>query len=89
MFCISEVFQSYVQLQILDLFHPKKKTSKEINFEVFLGGKERILSLKLYIRVKIIPWETLHVCETLNLLVNFSINTTYNKPILLIFRPLS
>ena len=51
--------------------------------------KKRIYSLKLYIRVKSIPWETLHVNKTLNSLVNFSVNKTYNLPVLFIFRPLS
>ena len=37
--------------------------------------------MKLDIRVKYIPWETLHVCKTLTLLANFSINTTYKQPI--------
>ena len=35
------------------------------------------------------PWETLQVCKTLNLLVNFSINTTYEQLFLLNYRPLS
>ena len=51
--------------------------------------KERIWSSKSYIRVKGIPSETLHVYSTLNLLVNFSVSTTYKQPILLIFRTLS
>ena len=42
-----------------------------------------------YLGAKSVTWKTLHVCKTLNLLVNFSTNTTYKQPFLLIFRPLS
>ena len=54
----------------------------------FFFGKERILRLKLYIRMKNVPWGTFFVYNTLILLVNFSMYTTYKKPILLIFRHL-
>ena len=46
-------------------------------FRIFLG--ERILSLILNIRVKSFPWKTLYVCRTFNLLIIFSINTTYKQ----------
>ena len=43
----------------------------------------------MYIEAKFIPSERLHVCKTQKMLTNFTINTTYKQPILLIFRPLS
>ena len=39
-------------------------------FEIFLR-KKHILGMGMYIRMKSIPWETLHVCETLKLLLSF------------------
>ena len=58
------------------------------HFWSFFFWRERVLSLTLYIRVKIIPWETLHICKTMNWAVNFSINKTYKPLFLLTFRPL-
>ena len=55
----------------------------------FFLAKERILSLKLSIRAKSTPWETYHVCKTLKLLVNFTINTTYRRVISVVLRLLS
>ena len=52
-------------------------------------GKERMISLNLYIRVETPSWYALHVCKTLYLFVNFSINTAYKQPVLLKLRLMS
>ena len=45
----------------------------------FFFGKEVILSLKLHVRLKSIPRETLQESKTLNLLVIFSITQPLNS----------
>ena len=56
-----------------------------IHFVKLFFGNELFWSLKLYIKVKRIPWEKLHAYKTSNYLVNFSTNTTQRQPILFIF----
>ena len=63
--CYILVFGSKKAIAIVNSFLCALKNGKS------LGYQKAIKSLKLYIRVNCIPWETLHVCKAVNLLVIF------------------